>query len=844
MIASAALLAVALAAPDDAVQLKLRETAVLDAPGAGAAYAVDGTVAEASLTPGGVLVRGTGVGSTHVAIVSASGEVASRLVVVDPLPPHILVSPLQAGRAHTRLETQYDSASGWLTSGVDVSSHGTRVDLLNLTRMKTVPGDDARSTMARASIATDLGGWKTVLLDSRVEHTPLTLDGTVLRGAHVLAGPLELHAGYTSPLWYRGFLLPGKRESAAGASYRFALSEEQTLAPVAYGFSSPPHQGGSNGGMGSLLYELGRSRDPFHVRAEAGWGGKAGGALLATWVEGEGQLRVEARHLPAGFASLGTGRPHGSSAEASGSYRLSPLLELAGSASGTRQELAVFTERRAGGNLEARWSLDRAWTLTTGAGATEASTGGQRVDTVRVPLGIGWRGEGLSASAQYRWQRNSLLSTGGHGGRLQGAAQLGRFRASAYLDVQQDDATLELVFRDTPELARLLAELGLEARTPEDLERLLRQEPALAAAAHLEGASLELHPWHVVSRADLAWTSGDAARQEVRGSFLLDQTRRTRGLTRGTVATLSYARRLAGSWDVFGAFSSWSRDASSAAQARGWSWSAGFRVTFDGNLRAPWDSTRIEGRVFRDALGQGRYLDGSPPEAGARIRLDGEREVSTDAAGRFAFPDASAGKHRVELVLPQAPGTYFTTPAAVEVEAGEPVAFGLAQAPAHLSGTVRDDAEGGIAGATVTLAGPATRSARTDSSGRFAFAVPDGDYTLAIDPASVPPGYELAGLAPRPVRLDREAPAREEVVIRAFRSISGSLRAANPAGRRVWLRETSESRVVGPDGRYAFRNVAPGRYTLVAETGHGTVERAVEVPEGPAVVAVDLGPAR
>jgi hypothetical protein len=143
------------------------------------------------------------------------------------------------------------------------------------------------------------------------------------------------------------------------------------------------------------------------------------------------------------------------------------------------------------------------------------------------------------------------------------------------------------------------------------------------------------------------------------------------------------------------------------------------------------------------------------------------------------------------------------------------------------------------------LTGPAALSARTDSSGRFTFAGQDGAYTLAVDPASLPPGYELGRLAPRRVRLVREAPVREEVVVRAFRSISGTLRIPAASGKTVWLQETRQARVVGSDGRFVFRNLAPGRYTVVAETDRGFVERVIDVPRGPAAIqGVDFGAGR
>jgi hypothetical protein len=845
-----ALLAIALATGgDESLHVPLRGSARLEIPGATAAYAVDATVAEAAVAEGGVTVRGRGAGATLVAVVTAGGEVVARPIVVDP-PPRRLPPTASSERAgRSRVEVQYDSASGWLANGLDVSSGSgsrvTRVELLNRTRLTTPQSADVRSTMARASLTMRTEAWEAVLLDARVEHSPLSVDGVTLRGGHLRAGGLVLHAGYTSSLWYRGFLLPSEREAAAGGSYRLSFGDRMTLAPVVYGFSSAPGQGGRSGAMTSLLYELGGPREPLRLRAEAGWGGAPGAALLLSYSDGARQLRLDARHVPAGFASLGTGRPHGTSADAQTSLSLARRVELVASGSATRQELPVLTQRREGASAEVRWHLAPRWSASGGLSVASARAAGVGVRSATLPLGLAWRGPDLGISAQYRHQRNSLLNAGGHGGRVQATGGIGRLRASAQVDAQQDDATLDLIFRQTPELARLLAELGMEVRSPEELERLLRDVPALAGAGRVAGVSLALHPWRVVSRADVSWTSRDEARQELRASILLDRARSTRRLEQSGFATLSYGRRLAGAWDVFASLAGWSRAVPPGAAQRGWSWLAGFRLTLGGSPPLPWSRSSIEGIVFRDPGGIGKLGDESTPEPGARVRLDGVREALTDARGRFVFPDASSADHRVELVLPLAAGTYFTTPSAVTVRAGEPVRFGIARTPPRLTGVLRDDTGSAVVGATVLLSGPAALAATTDSSGRFSLVGPEGEYTLAVDPGSLQPGYDLADLPSRAVRLAREVPVSEELVVRSFRSISGRVRTPNPRGTYVWLVEPHLKHAVGPDGRYVFRGLAPGRYTIAVEIGDAFERRVVDVPPGPAAIQdVDFGSAR
>lgn len=326
-------------------------------------------------------------------------------------------------------------------------------------------------------------------------------------------------------------------------------------------------------------------------------------------------------------------------------------------------------------------------------------------------------------------------------------------------------------------------------------------------------------------------------------SFLVERSRTTRRVEEGGSGTLRYGRRLAGALDVFGSVSAWSRVLGGTEQ-RGWSWSAGLRQRFDGPRRPFSRGGVVEGRVVQDATGLGRPGAASAPEAGVRVRLEDGREALTDAEGRFRFNVNGAGPHRVEVVLPTTAGAYFTTPSVITAAAGDRIEFGVSRTPARLTGALRDDAGAGIAGATVSLSGPTTLSSRTDSSGRFSFAGPEGDYTLAIDAASLPPGYDLSRLDHRPIRLTRDLPAHEAFVVRAFRSISGSVRWPPVPGRLVWLVEPWVRREVGPDGRYVFRDLAPGRYTIAVHAGDRFERRVIDVPAGPATIRdVDFGPA-
>jgi hypothetical protein len=165
---------------------------------------------------------------------------------------------------------------------------------------------DARTAFPRASLALGGGDRELVLLDGMTDVSPLTLEGSSLRGAHLRLGGLEVHAGVTSYLLHANIFIPAKAEAAAGVSYR-ARFGDSSLTPVVYAFRADADGGGTSGVMTSLVYALDTER--LQLQAELGQGaGQPGGLLRIVRSTGSQRFWLEGRHLPMGFASLGTGR--------------------------------------------------------------------------------------------------------------------------------------------------------------------------------------------------------------------------------------------------------------------------------------------------------------------------------------------------------------------------------------------------------------------------------------------------------------------------------------------------------------------------------------------------------
>ena len=509
-----------------------------------------------------------------------------------------------------------------------------------------------------------------------------------------------------------------------------------------------------------------------------------------------------------------------------------------------RYEQELFSQRNGSATVEARLRLSRSLGLRSGVslGSFEAGTPKTRSRSLTVPAGVSYDSSRAGITALYRYQENDATNSGGHGGRLSGRLGAGGFRASAFVDRQDETPTLDLVLRDDPALGRALAELGTSAGSIEDLARVLRENPALVALGYFEGANVALDASGLQAGGELSWRSS-RDRHLVQGRVLVDRTRLARGLRETTVAWVQYTGRVRPGLEALASVTRWSSNVEGGPSGlRYSSFEAGLRLQLDDvpHLPSSLRRGRVSGFVFTDDAGTGRFT-GQPPRPGTEVRLGG-RTQTTDARGRFEFEGVEPGPHRVEVVLPPEAGAYFTTPYAVTARDGEPAVFGIARAAARFEGIVHSDVGTPLGGLIVRVSGMGrTAQVATDHGGRVRFDGAEGEYEVRVQADSLPAGYDTSRLAPRRVNLVRGIPARFEQEVRAHRSLGGRVRAISPGDVRVDLVELQLSTRTAADGSYVFRNLAPGRYTVTAELGGRTASREVEVPEAPGVLRdVDL----
>src|SRR5436309_1585934 len=80
------------------------------------------------------------------------------------------------------------------------------------------------------------GSRELTLFDRVVDHSPLTLSSTSLRGVHYLDEHWRIHAGYTAYAAYRSFLVPVERETVLAAAYAVPLGARGTLTPGLFAY--------------------------------------------------------------------------------------------------------------------------------------------------------------------------------------------------------------------------------------------------------------------------------------------------------------------------------------------------------------------------------------------------------------------------------------------------------------------------------------------------------------------------------------------------------------------------------------------------------------------------------
>jgi hypothetical protein len=791
------------------------ESRTIEMMGATAAWAIDTTIVDVAASNGKVTIFARAAGATKIVIISITGQNAFDVVVASR-PGTAAKKTSQSNRATAGVaEVRYSSAAKEIQNSVAITreekNRKTEIAARVVHHAAEPVGDRATTSVPAVSYRIFTRGREITFFDREVDHSPLTLSHTPVRGLHYLDDHWRIHAGYTAYAAYQSFLIPVERQTVAGAAYAFRATSRSTITPGVFAYRG-------EGNVLSLLYGY-EEADRLSLRTELGYSNAIGGAVQLAFDARKDRVRADVRYRPTSFAVAAAGNPRGFFADASWSheYGRGSNASMSLSASDTANARVIAATVDADHRVNDKLSLM--------SGVSFAKFANQK--TLTVPLGarLDFARGGLGAIYRY--------SDRGHGLRLFGRASVGRMSFSAYADRQENAPTLEAIFAERPDLALALGELGISATSPSDIARALREHAILADLGFIEGVTIDLAPVRTQLGVEAAWLGVTESRQQLRARVLHNVIEGVSNRTATTIASLTYSRKLTASADVFASYSWW-RTERRGEEARVQPVAEiGVRQHFDG-LPSLFNGTgSISGVVFAD-----ENLDGQSDGAGiaAEIELDGLRTERTRADGTFTFDGVARGSHQLVARVPGKPEAYFTTPSRVEVETGEHVAFGVASVAARLLGRVTTDAGSGIAGVRVLLArGNAQVIATTDSEGAFTLAAAPGEWELSILTDSVPAGHSLAGTEARTVMLDRAQPQRTMFALRAHRSVSIS--GAQPHATIEVLGKTVRA---DEEGRASLRSLPAGEVIVVA---NGTQHR-LTLPQGPSSLTVDLATKR
>lgn len=786
--------------------LDVRESRVVAQGGATAAYTLDANVAEAVVQAGTATVIARTAGATQLVVVSGASVRSVQLIVRTRRAAGIAAKNAsdRAGDGGS-IATHYSSSRGEVQTEISTSARsGNREQKTDVTIVRggAVTG---RAAVASAAYSVATPSTKVTLLDEQVHVAPIVVEQQVVRGVHVESHGLQVHAGVTAPTFIDGFVLPMQRQFVAAASYAWKLAPSVTLEPSLIATRGQA--------IASLLARYDRG-EALQLAGELAHG-KGTAAGLTVFANGATQkLALDAAWQPRGFVTASPYDRRGLTASGAWSATFGPRV-LATARGSIDDALFARGEQHARtGSAELRVRATKALSLFGGVshGSFDA---GVRSTTIPVGATLDLRRFGLTALTRLGDQ---TLNGRSRGYRVSARGAMGSVSASAFVDSETNAPTLALIFRERPDLELLLQQLGLSASSPDDIARILRDHADLIDAGIIRSATVNISPRRTQAGLDVAWLG---ERQSLRLRLLRNRIESIASTSTFTTAALSWSRRLsdltafdltAGVWTINGR----SRNV----------FEASLRHAFDG--LPSFGGGTISGNVFADddLTGSGSGL------ANVVIQLDASTTTRTDAGGNFAFNGVSAKPHSVTAFLPNH-DSYFTTPSRVDAAAGDRISFGVARTPARVNGRVVSDAGTPVSGVTLTLArGAQSFTAVSDSSGEFAFVAAPGDWTLAVDAQSLPPGFDASGLAPQSVLLSRSAVAAPRLAVRAIRTISGhaTTKCASaigidvlPQGRRV---ETDR------DGSFVIRNLPAGKITLVA----GANASSVELPDGPALI--------
>jgi hypothetical protein len=824
-----------------------------------AAYAVDPSCAEASAYQGMVTVTGKIPCTTHVVVITPEGVQTIDIVVPMPPPfhPKGWVTPREVGSNESGyFESRYSSLPQQFTNVLDFARQGADMSThFHLATTNFFPSPDnpfnsyAQSGFAVTSMSYTIAtpNREVTLVDQQVDESPLTVTGAIVRGLHWQEGGWFFHGGYTSPAAFENIFLPIRREGVFGTGYRYRLTEHSSLTPSVFYLSMQgADHTGKPGLISSLRYTY-RPSDDFRAMFEVGASRGFGGSFDLSYRSARDSLHARARYTPPDFAALSLSNFRGLYSDMSWTRKWSSKFGTDVNFTGNRFNLPGFQELTINGGLQLRYSVSNHWTLFGGATYSRfrlESPGQPALRGLYYPVGASFNSRHFGASFQHQWSSYTGQDSGGHQYLASMHSGWGQFGFNASVQRQTQAPSVSFLISQIQGLQQALTELGVTATTTEQINSFLNQNAALINLRYLQNVTVNLIPVREQVSGTVSW-QGRGRQPQIDYEFLYNEDQSVTNSVQVAIQRVTMTQRLGTSNDISLTLAQYRTKMPGQPSQLNPLYAVSLRHHFNtapGFLVLERHGT-IKGRVFIDTEGQGIYAESAAGLAGVEIILDQRRRVRTGSDGSYRFGGVPEGKHTIQAVLHTDKPYYFTTAEQFDVDDEAEVYFGLAYSLSSLSGTVISETQHGVAGVVLNVVGEGRRlSFMTDSQGKVLVPrLTGGSYDVAVDAESLPPGYTLAQPMTEHLTLSAASPAKVELHVRALRSIAGRVLVYDRilgqyvpiSGSHVTLQELSKEVMTDAEGRYLFRDLPIGVFTVSASYQDKTINQIVRLPEEP-----------
>lgn len=417
---------------------------------------------------------------------------------------------------------------------------------------------------------------------------------------------------------------------------------------------------------------------------------------------------------------------------------------------------------------------------------------------------------------------------------------------TGYAERDTNVPTVSFILAQAAGLQQELNLLGIKATTVQQVDELLSSNSFLIAAGYIRGAAINLVPVRTQIGGTADWSSRGLYRKQVSYSLIANDNHLLQGSTQDVGHSLSYSQSVTHSDDislavsVLGVNNPGSSREYTPICSRAWT----HQLKHVPNFIVPERHGTITGIIFRDDQSKGVWQPGMRPMPGVEVMLDDRRQTITSADGLYRFLRVPRGGHRIAVMYRSHDPVFFTTASHLEVDENATVNFGIGYSLSSLMGRVMNDAGQGVAGITVLIRSRGLKwSTATEADGSFfVSSLIAGNYDAQLDEDLLPAGYSMETLVePQQVTVGASMPGHATFTVRAFRSISGRVLSYDSKagqyvpviGAQVILREAGLTTVTDVTGRYLFRNLAAGSYTVSVQNEPLTSTHTVRLSAQP-----------